>query len=162
MKQLMSGGRKILAWLFVCIMLISCVISGIPAEAVARNKVTDVSVIKPAISELTLKQGTGYVLKTEASPKTAKSKALRYRSSRQEVVAVSAKGKLKAKKCGKAVLTVLSAGESDGRKIFKEGKKGYVENKKTNALCGRNKKGGTGNIEGPGAPEKCDGKKGGI
>ena len=147
MKQLMSGGRKILAWLFVCIMLISCVISGIPAEAVARNKVTDVSVIKPAISELTLKQGAGYALKAEASPKTAKSKALRYRSSRQEVVAVSAKGKLKAKKCGKAVLTVLSAdGKKKARvkvtvvKSLKKAKKVTLKTKKLTLYVGGTKK----------------------
>lgn len=113
MKQFMSGGRKTLAWLFVCIMLISGVASVIPAEAVARNKVTDICVTKPAISELTLKQGTGYRLKAEVSPKTARSKGLRYRSSRPEVVSVSGRGKLKAGKCGRAVVTILSV---DGRK----------------------------------------------
>lgn len=71
-------------------------------------KTTKITVANVTGKSLTLKKGKSFRLKVERKPVTASDKVT-YRSSKKGVVAVSGKGKLKARKKGNAVITVRAA-----------------------------------------------------
>ncbi len=77
-------------------------------DAAAGKKVKKVAITKPATSTLTLQKGSTYTLKTKVTPKKAKNKKLAYASNKKKVATVSTKGKIKARKAGKAKITVTS------------------------------------------------------
>ncbi len=109
MKILNNRRQRILAnFLTTVLLTMSCFSSGFVTEAVTKKTGSSVTLVKPEITSLTLKEGTRYQLKTKAGSKTASGKGLRYRSSRPSVVSVSKNGKLKAEKCGKATISVKS------------------------------------------------------
>lgn len=60
---------------------------------------------KKVTTTLTLKKGSSFKIKTAVSPKSA-SKKLTYKSSKKKIVTVSKKGTIKAKKVGKAKITI--------------------------------------------------------
>ncbi|HAP14536.1 MAG TPA: hypothetical protein DCR07_00300, partial [Lactococcus sp.] len=60
---------------------------------------------KKVTTTLTLKKGSSFKIKTAVSPKSA-SKNLTYKSSKKKIAAVSKKGTIKAKKVGKAKITI--------------------------------------------------------
>lgn len=63
--------------------------------------------IKGIPKNLSIKKGKTYTFKTALSPKNSEEKVT-YKSSKKSVVSVDSKGKLKAKKKGKAVITIKS------------------------------------------------------
>lgn len=81
---------------------------GEPAGAKAGKKVKKVTITSPVLGKVYLKKGQSYKLKVKVTPKKAKNKKLRYQSSKPKVVAVSKKGKIKAKKAGTAKITVTA------------------------------------------------------
>lgn len=109
MKIFSNKGQRILAnFLTVVLLAVSCFSSGFVTEAVAKKAGSSVTLIKPEIASLTLKKGTRYQLKAKAGSKTVSGKGLTYRSSKPSVVSVSKDGKLRAKKYGKANISVKS------------------------------------------------------
>lgn len=107
MKKVRCSKQRVLALFLAGIMFMgSGVCPGSVSDAASGKKAAGVTVVKPEISTLTLKKGTGYQLKAEVFPKKAANKKLRYRSSKPSVAAVTKKGKLTAKKRGEATITV--------------------------------------------------------
>ncbi|MBR0399113.1 MAG: Ig-like domain-containing protein [Eubacterium sp.] len=96
--------RGILLTALVCLSLI------LPGQAAygASGKVTGVKVTSLPAKTLTLKKGKSFKLKTKVTGTGSFSKAVTYKSSNPKVVAVSKKGKLTAKKNGKAKITITS------------------------------------------------------
>ncbi len=76
-------------------------------QAAKAKKVKSISVSKPETKTLALKKGEKFSLKVKVKPSGA-AKNISYRSSKKAVVSVSKKGVLKAKKAGKAVITISS------------------------------------------------------
>ena len=79
--------------------------TGNPAAAVKAVKVKKLTLKKPVIRTLALKKGESYRLKWKVKPAKG---ALKFTSSKKSVVSVNKKGKLKAKKAGKATITIAS------------------------------------------------------
>lgn len=78
------------------------------------KKVTKIAV-KPA--KATLKVGKSLTLKTTFTPKKASNRNLIYKSSNTSVAKITAKGKVTARKAGKAKITVTSADNSKAKRV---------------------------------------------
>lgn len=74
----------------------------------ASGKVKSVAVSNLPAKQLTLKKGKSFTLKTKVSVSGKASKAVTFKTSNKKVATVNAKGKIVAKKNGKAVITVIS------------------------------------------------------
>jgi hypothetical protein len=74
-----------------------------------RSKVKKISFVKPP---KTLKRGKSKTLKVKLNPTTAKGVTLTWKSSKPKVIKVSAAGKIKALKKGKATITVKADGKT--------------------------------------------------
>lgn len=167
MKKGKCDKQRILAWFLAVLMFtVSCVFSGSASEAAAKKKVTSVTLIKPEISTLTLKKGTSYQLKTKVLPKKASNKKLRYQSSKSSVVSVTKKGKLKAKKKGKATITVRSVSGNKKAKVkvtvvksLKKVKKVTLNTKKMTLTIGGTKKEAQATLTAKVSPKKATVKK---
>lgn len=81
----------------------------------AAKKVSSVTITNPQTSTLYLKKGEKFQVKTKVAPAGAKNKKLKFTSSNKKVAAVSAKGKISAKKNGKAKISA-AAKDKSGRK----------------------------------------------
>lgn len=68
-------------------------------------------------TKLSLKKGKTFQIKATVKPSNATNKTLKYTSSNKNIASVSSKGKIKAKKPGKCVITVKT---SDGSGITKK------------------------------------------
>ena len=77
------------------------------ASAAGKKAVKTIQLTKPAIKSLALKKGEKYQLKWKVTPKKLTQK-VKIISSKKSVVSVSKKGVLKAKKAGKATITIQS------------------------------------------------------
>lgn len=100
-------GKTFVATLLSMAMVVTLV--PVTADA-AKVNVKKVSITKPATSTLVLKKGKTYKIKSNVTVKPNKSanKKVTYKTSKKSVVTVSSSGKLKAKKNGKATITVIS------------------------------------------------------
>ncbi len=78
-----------------------------------KSPVTGVKLNK---TKLTLKKGKTYQLKATVKPKDATNPKVKWKSSKPNIVKVTSKGKITAKKAGKAVITVTT---KDGSKTAK-------------------------------------------
>lgn len=76
-------------------------------NALPKKKVVKIKKITVAKSTVTMKKGTSMKLSVIISPSKAKGK-LKYASSKPKIVSVTSSGKLKAKKPGKAKITISS------------------------------------------------------
>lgn len=107
MFLLRSTSKRSLALVLALAMLLS--LSGaVDKTAEARAKsVKKITLSNPKSKTLALKKGKAFQLKVKISPK-GMSKKIAYKSSNKSIVSVNNKGKLKAKKAGKAMITVFS------------------------------------------------------
>lgn len=159
--------QRALAWFLAVLMFaVSGVSSGFASEAASKKKVTGITQVKPEISTLTLKKGSSYQLKAKVLPKKASNKKLRYRSSKPSVVSVTKKGKLKAKKKGKATITIRSvSGNKKTRvkvmvvKSLKKAKKVTLNTKKMTLYIGGTQKEAQATLTAKVLPKKATVKK---
>lgn len=77
------------------------------ASAAGKKAIKTIQLTKPAIKTLALKKGETYKLKWKVTPKKLVKK-VKFSSGKNTVVSVSKKGVLKAKKAGKATITIQS------------------------------------------------------
>ena len=110
----MKNGRTTMIKRFFALVLAFAVavsILTVPVQEsyAAGGKVKTVAVTNLPAKQLTLKKGKSFTLKTKVSVSGKKvSKAVTYKTSNKKVATVNAKGKITAKKNGKAVITVIS------------------------------------------------------
>ena len=105
----MSVLKRILAVVLAAAVAVSILTVPDAAVNAATGKVKSVAVTNLPAKQLTLKKGKSFTLKTKVSISGKKvSKAVTYKSSNKKVATVNAKGKITAKKKGKAVITVIS------------------------------------------------------
>ena len=105
----MSVLKRILAVVLAAAVAVSILTVPDAAVNAATGKVKSVVVTNLPAKQLTLKKGKSFTLKTKVSISGKKvSKAVTYKSSNKKVATVNAKGKITAKKKGKAVITVIS------------------------------------------------------
>lgn len=99
--------KRVAAGLLAFVMAASSFVPAGSMQAASRPKVKSISYSKPVVSTLALKKGESFKLKMNVQPKKAKN-SITFSSSKKSVVKVSNKGVLKAKKVGKATVTVTS------------------------------------------------------
>lgn len=100
--------RRALAWVIALSVTISLVnVPKIDSYA-AKGTVKSVEVKNLPSNTLTLKKGKSFTLKSKVTVKGKASKTVTYKSSNKKVATVTAKGKITAKKKGKAVITITS------------------------------------------------------
>ena len=105
----MSVLKRILAVVLAAAVAVSILTVPDAAVNAATGKVKSVAVTNLPAKQLTLKKGKSFTLKTKVSISGKKvSKAVTYKTSNKKVATVNAKGKITAKKNGKAVITVIS------------------------------------------------------
>ena len=105
----MSVLKRILAVVLAAAVAVSILTVPDAEVSAATGKVKSVAVTNLPAKQLTLKKGKSFTLKTKVSISGKKvSKAVTYKSSNKKVATVNAKGKITAKKKGKAVITVIS------------------------------------------------------
>ena len=105
----MSVLKRILAVVIAVAVAVSMLTIPDAEVSAATGKVKSVAVTNLPAKQLTLKKGKSFTLKTKVSISGKKvSKAVTYKSSNKKVATVNAKGKITAKKKGKAVITVIS------------------------------------------------------
>ena len=105
----MSMLKRILAIVIAAAVAVSILTVPEAEVSAATGKVKSVAVTNLPAKQLTLKKGKSFTLKTKVSISGKKvSKAVTYKSSNKKVATVNAKGKITAKKKGKAVITVIS------------------------------------------------------
>ena len=105
----MSMLKRILAIVIAAAVAVSILTVPDAEVSAATGKVKSVAVTNLPAKQLTLKKGKSFTLKTKVSISGKKvSKAVTYKSSNKKVATVNAKGKITAKKKGKAVITVIS------------------------------------------------------
>lgn len=97
--------KRLLAVVLSLSMVVPGVV-GVQTQAAAKTvKVKQLTLKKPVIQSLALKKGESYRLKWKVKPAKG---TLTFTSSKKAVVSVTKKGKLKAKKQGKATITIAS------------------------------------------------------
>jgi len=119
----MTKGRfhKCIAWLLVLVFVCSTVfVSAGTAEAAnVGKKIKSIAVRaggkKVTKKTVTLRRGAKTTLKVSVSPREAK-KHIKYKSSKESVVAVSKKGRVTAEKAGTAKITVTVSGNGYKKK----------------------------------------------
>lgn len=99
--------KRVAAGLLAFVMAASSFVPAGSMQAASKPKVKSISFSKPVVSTLALKKGESFKLKMNVQPKKAKS-SIAFSTSKKSVVKVSGKGVLKAKKAGKATVTVTS------------------------------------------------------
>lgn len=99
--------KRMAAGLLAFVMAASSFMPAGSMQAASKSKVKSISFSKPAVQTLALKKGESFKLKMNVLPKKAKN-SIAFSSSKKAVVQVSNKGVLKAKKAGKATVTVSS------------------------------------------------------
>ena len=105
----MSVLKRILAVVIAVAVAVSMLTIPDAEVSAATGKVKSVAVTNLPAKQLTLKKGKSFTLKTKVSVSGKKvSKAVTYKTSNKKVATVNAKGKITAKKNGKAVITVIS------------------------------------------------------
>lgn len=109
------AGKKILAAGMAVILTAGLFSDSSATTSQAAKKVSSVTITNPQTSSLYLKKGEKFQVKTKVAPASAKNKKLKFTSSNKKVAAVSAKGKVTAKKNGKAKITA-AAKDKSGRK----------------------------------------------
>lgn len=82
-------------------------------KVTVKQPVTKVAITTPSTSKLVLKKGASYNIKTKIAPANANNKKLTFHTSKKSAATVDAKGKIKAKKSGTAVITVKSTDGSN-------------------------------------------------
>lgn len=120
MKQLKRG----LAFLLVLVMVMGSMGTGVMAAPTAKTgkkaAVKKVAITKPDTKTLVMKKGQSFTLKTKVTTSGKKvSKAVSYKSSNKKIVKVTKKGKLKALKNGKAIITVTSKADKKKKATIK-------------------------------------------
>lgn len=110
--------RKIVAFMLILAIVLGVVNTPqIIAGAKTTSNIKSIKIINPKKASLKLKVGSKFKLKIKIKPKAASKTKVKYSSSKKKVAAVSAKGVIKAKKEGKAKITV-KAGK--GKKTMKK------------------------------------------
>ncbi len=99
--------RKLLTIVLTAAMLAGTLGQADYVSAAKKKSVKTIRLTKPAIKTLALKKGEKYKLKWKVTPKSLKKKVT-FTSGKKSVVSVSKKGVLKAKKAGKATITIQS------------------------------------------------------
>lgn len=101
-----SMQKSVLVAVLSLALSVPAAISGESPVALAKTvKAKKLTLQKPVIQSLALKKGESYGLKWKVTPSKA---GVTVSSSKKSVVSVSKKGKLKAKKPGKAIITIAS------------------------------------------------------
>lgn len=104
----MRRAKRVVAMTLTFVMVMS-LIGFLPTDvSAAGGKVKSVTVKNLDSNTLVLKKGKTFTLKTAVKTSGKVSKKVTYKSSKSKVVTVSAKGKLKAVKNGKATITIAS------------------------------------------------------
>lgn len=109
------AGKKVLAAGMAVILTAGLFSDSSVISSKAAKKVSSVTITNPQTSTLYLKKGEKFQVKTKVAPASAKNKKLKITSSNKKVAAVSTKGKITAKKNGKAKITA-AAKDGSGRK----------------------------------------------
>lgn len=86
-------------------------LSGGTFSQASAKSVKKIVLSNPKVKTLSLKKGESFQLKVKTSP-NGMAKKIAYKSSKKSVVSVNSKGKLKAKKVGKATITIYSKGKT--------------------------------------------------
>lgn len=135
--------RRVLAAVMAVAVMAAAVVVPETAHA-AKKAVKSITLSKPAVKTLGMKKGETFSLKVKVKP-AGMSKKITYSSSKKAVVSVDKKGKLKAKKAGKAVITVSSQTKPKKSvklkvtvfKAFKKVKKVALDQKSVTLLKGQ-------------------------
>lgn len=111
--------KQVLAVVLAVAMILTLVnVPAIGSEAASKKKsVKSVTVTNLPAKTLTLKKNKTFQLKTKVTVTGKASKAVIYKSSKPKVATVNSKGKIKAKKNGKTVITITS--KADKSKKYK-------------------------------------------
>lgn len=102
--------KKKLAILLAFTLIVVQLIPSIDVEAKSKVKVKSVKVTNVKSKKLSMEVGENFTLKTKVSVKSDKKsyQKVKYTSSNKKVAKVSSKGKITARKAGKATITVTS------------------------------------------------------
>ncbi len=102
-----SKTRKFMAVALVLALLASLVLDngGRRTEAAGKKQIKTLEWKRPAINSLTMQRGTTYQIKGRVTPDKA---TVTYRSSKQSVATVTPKGRITARRKGKAVVTATA------------------------------------------------------
>lgn len=106
------SGKKVLAMGMALILTAGLFSDSSVISSKAAKKVSSVTITNPQTSTLYLKKSEKFQIKTKVALAGAKNKKLKFTSSNKKVAVVSAKGKITAKKNGKAKITVAVKGKS--------------------------------------------------
>ncbi len=143
MKCYSNRLRRVLAAVMALVVMATAVVVPEAVHA-AKKAVKSITLSKPVVKTLGMKKGETFSLKVKVKP-AGMSKKITYRSSKKAVVSVDKKGKLKAKKAGKAVITISSQTKPKKSvkltvsvfKAFKKAKKVVLNQKNASLLEGQ-------------------------
>ncbi len=107
MKHYMYMRKRILASVLIIAMLFAGIWQPSSIDAAKKKSIKKIALSKSQIRTLALKKGEKYSLKVKVTPNLLK-KQISYKSSKSKVVSVNKKGKLTAKRAGKATITISS------------------------------------------------------
>ncbi len=115
-----SNMKKVLIGFFLSMALVLGVAAAYVPEAQAAGKVKSITVGNIPGKTLTLKKGKTMTLKTKVTVQGKKvSKQVTFKSSNPKVATVTAKGLVKAKKAGKANITIASKANKKKKVVIK-------------------------------------------
>ncbi len=120
MKKMKTKGKRLFSLILALALALTCV--SIPAEtakAAKTVKVKKIQITKPKKKSVTLKKGKSLQLKIKVTPKNAKNKKVKYKTSNRKIVRVSSKGKIKAIKNGNAKITITAKDGSRKKAVLK-------------------------------------------
>lgn len=107
-KQKKLSGRRILTWMIAFAIALSVMTIPEVDSYAAGGTVKTIAVTNLPAKQLTLKKGKTFTLKTKVTVTGKASKKVTYKTSNKKVATVTAKGKITAKKKGRAKIYVIS------------------------------------------------------
>lgn len=114
---------RIISTSLVLVMLAGCItgVNGKAAQVKKSDAVKSLKVTNVSKKKLSLKTGQKFTLKTKVTLKKGKkaSKKVKYTSDKKSIATVSSKGVIKAKKAGKAKITVAAKANAKKKVIIK-------------------------------------------
>lgn len=120
MKKMKTKGKRLFSLVLALALLLTSVsVPSVTAEAAKTVKVKKIQITKPKKKSVTLKKGKSLQLKVKVTPKNAKNKKVRYKTSNRKIVRVSSKGKIKAIKNGNAKITITARDGSRKKAVLK-------------------------------------------
>ena len=112
-KRIGSRIRMFTVILALALAVTSVSLPPVTAEAAKTVKVRKVQITSPKKSRITLNKGKTLTLKVKVTPKNAKNKKVAIKSSKNKIVKILSKNRIKALKNGNAKVTVTA---KDGSK----------------------------------------------